>query len=173
MKRATTIISTDNAPKLITAIRKPTSDKRPLPRIRREPNISQSPMDAEGDAVMMEIYHMSGSHTISRSRDAAMYLCCVSNSKRPASPDGIRDASEQDPTQNNRDNASRFKDGNAPRIECHPGIIGASKATALIWIMGSRRASDLPVHPGKCHQHAAALTALGGKPWAAVEPITA
>ena len=27
-----------------------------------------------------------------------------------------------------------------PRIECHAGIFGASRAAALIWIMGNRRA---------------------------------
>ena len=55
-----------------------------------------------------------------------------------------------------------------PRIECHSGIIGQQSDSIDLdhGVIGAP--ATLPVHPGKCHQHAAALTALGGKQWAAV-----
>ena len=50
--------------------------------------------------------------------------------------------SHPDRAENNRGNASRFEDGKLPklpRMKCHADIIGASRATALIWIMSARR----------------------------------
>ena len=51
MKRAETIFRIDKMPKPITAIQKPTSDKRLLPRMGESNDVSQSRMDAEGDTV--------------------------------------------------------------------------------------------------------------------------
>ena len=70
-------------------------------------------------------------------------------------PDGIHDTGDQDRTDNDRGNASRLENGKLPellRIKCHAPFVGGSRATALIWIMDNWRASDFPVHPGKCHQ---------------------
>ena len=55
--------------------------------------------------------------------------------RRWPSPDGIRDASDQQSTHNDRGDPSSFEDGKLPkvlRIECHAGIVGGCRARALI-----------------------------------------
>ena len=73
MNKATAVSRMVSAPRPTTAIRNPTSDNTahsPF-KIRREQNVSQSPMDAEGDAVMTEFIYV-GQPTISQ---AAVQIC--------------------------------------------------------------------------------------------------
>jgi len=85
-------------------------------------------MVAEGNAVMVKFNLCRAADTISRSRDAAMYLCQLQGL---ASPDGIHNTSEHNRAENDCGNASHFEDAKLARIECHAGIIGASTATSI------------------------------------------
>ena len=141
MKSATAIISIDNAPKVITTIRNPTHET--LPKIRREQtDVSQSPIVAEGNAVMVQFRLSPIADTI-RNRLAstftnedviALALCSLCQSRaasRESSQDRIHDTSEQNRAEDDRGNASHFEDGKLPRIECHAGIVGDSSVTRL------------------------------------------
>jgi len=83
----------------------PNVRQKPLPLHQKSggsANISQSPMVAEGNAMMMKLNYV-GQPT--QSLEAAMQLCIFANSKRLASPDGIHNTSEQNRADNNRGNA--------------------------------------------------------------------
>ena len=119
-------------------------------------------MVAEGDAVMDEIYHMSGSRHISRSRGPAMKIWMQFVPAQSVAHHQIEYTTPASATALRMIVAMPA----ASRVKIRLGsnamlaIVVRQSVTALIWIMQIGAPRALPVHPRKCLQRAVACS-----PW--------